>query len=261
MRTRRNAGDNGYQSAVNYANEGHGYEPRTSYSDQYRTQRDNSDYRGQGSDNDEANNMRNASRRDVYGSSDSNRSSANDSQNREWSNHRSGWNDNGSSFSNRDHDRDDYRSDGRNDSRDYNRSYRNGSDQWDNNNERHDNDYRRNNYNGYGQNGSNGNGRSYQGDSYNGNWQNDQRNGQYGSQQGSQYNSQNDFLEDQGDSYGRNRMSNRNGYNENPNNDNRHNASNGNYQYGNDWSRDRNSQGSDERRSRQGFGSSSKDRR
>jgi hypothetical protein len=250
--TRRNGGDNGYRTAENFSNEGRGYERPNSYSDRYRYERDDTDYRGQGnSPNDRDQRFNNGRDNHYYGNNNRNPNTGR----REWSNHQSGWNDSGSNWGNRGiQNSNRYNNDGRYPNSDsYERSDQgnaplrlNNSDNYPFGNRPHpqDNDY--------------------------GDWQNRNRgNDPY-------YNSQNDFLEDEEDEFG-NRMTNRNGYNENANNDYRRGSTGNNYEnpgnygnknrhspyyentnYGNLWNREENNSS---RRSRQGFGSMSKERR
>lgn len=241
--TRRSGGDNGYRTAEDFSNEGRGYERPNSYSDRYRYERDDTDYRGQGNDQ---NDGLNSGRQNNYYGNNNNRIE-NTGRSREWTNHQSGWNDNGSNWGNRgmqDNNRysndGSYRSSGNRDSSGYGRSAE-GAPRSLNNND----DYRFEN-------------RRYpQNEGYS-DWQNRNRGNE------SHYNSQNDFLEDEEDDYG-DRMTNRNGYNDNPNNDYRRSATRNNYgsssDYGNLWNRDNRQDNNASRRSRQGFGSMSKERR
>ncbi|MES2371635.1 MAG: hypothetical protein V4557_03585 [Bacteroidota bacterium] len=234
--TRRSGGDNGYRTAEDFSNEGRGYERPSSYSDRYRYERDDTDYRGQGNDQNERNSSR---QNNYYGN---NNRIENTGRSREWTNHQSGWNDSGSNWGNRgmqDNNRynndGSYRGFGNRGSSGYGRGSDSGAPLSLNNND----DYRF------------GNSR-YPQDDY-GDWQNRNRsNDPY-------YNSQNDFLEDEEGVYGE-RMTNRNSYDQNANNEYRRSSIGNNY--GNIWSRDNsNRQDNSFRRSRQGFGSMSKERR
>lgn len=225
--TRRHGGDNGYRSAEDYSNEGRGYERPSSYTDRYRFERDETDYRGQGHDyDDNRNNNPDRSNRNEY-----------NSRNREWSNHQSGWNDSGANWGNRGNDR-------------YNENTNRNSGNWGSSS--------------YGRGSEGGAPRSL---NYNDDRRfetrypqdNDYRNRQNSRGNDPYYNPQNDFIEDEDDLYGE-RTTNRNGYNENVNNAHRP-ASYRNNQYGNVWNRDNNPNANSSRRSRQGFGSLSKDRR